>query len=385
MKKIVILYDFLKEMGGLERVMFFQANSLRKKFKIILIFGYVSEKDKGEIINNLELNKNIEIEQLGFGRNEIAQLVTTFLFPKRISRIETDMIISHSFMTHQMGHIKNKLNGTPYIAFLHHPPNFLYSRNIKWANNIPRLLGYCGGLFLGPFLKKLDTKAVRNASLVLVNSHYTNKRIKKIYGISSLVVYPPVSSDFKIIKKEIVQKNLRKLKVPNEFIFLHGRIIKDKRPDLAIKAFSKINNSFLVISGTIEEKRKIKNLIKTLNISDRVKILGKVSKDELVSLYNGASCFLMSAPKEDFGLTPVEAMACGCPVVAWRDGAGPNETIVEKINGFLAKPYDVDDFSKKITICLKKKWKKKDISNSINKFSNENIIKRFNLIVEKLI
>lgn len=385
--KIVILYDFLKEIGGLERVMFNQANFLAKEYRPVLVFGYVSDKDMEYITKELGLKKNIEVKQIGKGKNEVVQLILAFTMPSRIKNPKCNLIISHSFMSSKMANKIKKKYGIPYVVFMHHPPNFLYFRNIRWANNVPRLFGYFLGLFLGPLLKRIDKKSVQTANLIIANSNYTSKRVKEIYGVEPLVVYPSVGDEFKVKKEKEAKENLKNLNIPEKFILLHGRIIKDKRPDLAIRAFSQIKNKdvCLVISGTIEEKDKIKSLIDDLKLGKRVRILGKVTREELVSLYSLAKCFLMTAPGEDFGLTPIEAMACGCPVIAWRDNAGPQETVIEGETGFLAAPYDVSDFSKKIEIALEKKWDKKKISSKIKKFSDRFISKQFISLIEKSI
>ncbi|MCA9485787.1 MAG: glycosyltransferase, partial [Nanoarchaeota archaeon] len=375
MKKITILYELLKELGGLERVMFFQANCLREKNYVDLGFGFVSKEWK-KISEELGLNTQIKIFQIGKSKNEFIQLVNYLLFPGVSKKVDTDLIISHSFMSSKIAFNRKKKFGTPYVVMMHHPPQLLYGRKIGWINNISRLSAYILGMFFGNFLKKSDKKAVEEADKVIVNSKYTGNRIREIYGVDFQVIYPAISSEFKMVDNERVKEKLEKMNLKNEFILLHGRMIKDKRPDLAVKAYANsVKNGCkhdLVISGTVEEAERIKKLSKLLGIEKSVKILGRVSRDELVALYNGASCFLMSAPKEDFGLTPIEAMACGCPVIAWRDGAGPEETIIESENGFLAKPYDFRDFSKAIDVAIAKKWKKEKISNSMKKFSEKN-------------
>ena len=199
------------------------------------------------------------------------------------------------------------------------------------------------------------------------------------------MVYPSLGKEFKIIDKQKALKSIKKFGIDKKFVLLHGRIIKDKRPDLAIKAFAKTNSLQLVISGTLEEEKAIRDLIKELNIEKKVKIIGRVSKEELVALYNLSSCFLMSSPKEDFGLTPIEAMACGCPVVAWGDGAGPSETVINDINGYLVEPYDLEEFSSNITKLCNKKLNRAQISKSVKRFSQEVMKKQFLGIIEKII
>ncbi len=384
-KKIILGYDFLKELGGLERVMFFQANSLYKLYNVELIFSYISDKNCGKIIQELNLNKKIPIRQISKGKSEILQYITSLLFPKRLTKIKSDLIISHSFMYSIMAMKNKKKNNTPYVVNLCHPPNFLYNTGLKWANNLPRKFAYFLGLIFRNHFRNLDKKAIRNADAVIAISKYTAKRVNEIYGINPTIIYPMLAKDFKIINEKEALKNLEKFKLKKPYILLHGRMISDKRPDLAIKAFSKTakdNNVDLVISGTIEEEEKMKNLIKSLGIDKKVHILGRVSNEELVALYNSAECFLMSAPKEDFGLTPIEAMACGCPVVAWKDDAGPQETINNGKTGYLAEPYSIDDFSGKINLCLRTKFNKKEISKSVNKFSEENVKKEFLKVIK---
>ena len=92
----------------------------------------------------------------------------------------------------------------------------------------------------------------------------------------------------------------------------------------------------------------------------------------------------MSAPKEDFGLTPIEAMSCGTPVIAWKDGAGPEETVINGVNGFFAKPYDINDMARKIEKVLDEKWNKEKIRKSIEKFSEPKIKKEFLKAIDNL-
>ncbi|OIO41345.1 hypothetical protein COX97_00795 [Candidatus Pacearchaeota archaeon CG_4_10_14_0_2_um_filter_05_32_18] len=386
-KKIILGYDFLKELGGLERVMFFQANSLYKLYDVELIFSYISDKTSGKITKELNLNKNIPVKQISKIKSEFLQYISSILFPKRLTKIKSDLIISHSFMYSIMAMKSKKINNTPYIVTLYHPPNFLYNTSLKWANNLPRKFAYLIGLVFGNYLRNLDKKAVKNADATIVISKYTAKRVKEIYGINPTIIYPVLAKNFKVIDKKEALKHLEKFNLGKPYVLLHGRMIKDKMPDMAIKAFHIAQKKLgidLVISGTIEEEENIKRLIKNLGIEKRVHILSRVSNEELVSLYNMAKCFLMSAPKEDFGLTPIEAMACGCPVIAWKDDAGPEETIIDGKTGYLAKPYSIDDFANKIILCLKSKQNKKEISKSVNKFSEENIKSKFLKTINKL-
>src|SRR3989344_1787283 len=108
MKKIAKIYDFLKEMGGLERVMFFQANSLLKKGEPFLVFSYIDKNNVNNIIKELELNKKVRIIDLHKGKSEFLSLLKSLLFPYKIKRIDADLIISHSFMSSRIAYSQKK-------------------------------------------------------------------------------------------------------------------------------------------------------------------------------------------------------------------------------------------------------------------------------------
>ena len=146
-------------------------------------------------------------------------------------------------------------------------------------------------------------------------------------------------------------------------------------------------NKNLIVSGSIEKgyENKLKNLIKELKLEKRVRILGRISEEKLVKLYNEAKVFVLTAPHEDFGIVPIESMSCGTPVIAWNDGAGPTETLIDNINGFLAKPYDIKDLTDKIKKALNKKWNKNRIRKTTEKFSNKIQSKTFLKEIEKII
>lgn len=354
--------------------MFFQANNLKKYGDVELLFSHVSDKDKGRITRELELNPIIPIKQFGRIKNEIIQLALSFLFPSRIKKIKTDLIISHSFMATRMAYEKKKRDGTPYAVILYHPPNFLYSSIEGWANTSARLFAKFLGIFFKEKLKKLDIECVRKADLIIAISDYTAKRVREIYKINPAIIYPQISDFFRLMEKSEKQKFLKNKKIKKKFFYVHGRIIPDKNYAILLDIIKNIKGFDLIISGSIEDyyKKELNLKISELHLKHRVKILGKIPKEDLLGYYNCAELFLMPAKKEDFGLTTVEAIACGCPVIAWDDNAGPSE-IITKDNGLLVKPYNLSDFSSKIQVALNKKLDRKEISKTVDKFSEENV------------
>jgi len=372
MKKIAILYEGLSEIGGLEVVMINNYNWLKDKFKVYLGFPHINK----EIAKN-EIYKGLKIRRISKFpiKNESLEIMWFCVNPF-IKKLKVNLAISHSFLVSYYCYRKK----IPYAIFLHHPPNFLYFKSRQdekdWVNSPKRFFAWLGSKIIGNWLRNLDKKVVKNAKTLFVNSGYTQKRIKKIYNKNSTTIHPPKKETFKIL-------NIKK----KDFIYIHGRIIPDKKPEFIIKALKYLPNKKLIISGRIEKdyEKKLKNLIKKLRLEKRVKFLGRISEKKLIELYNEARVFILTAPNEDFGIVPIEALSCGTPVVAWNDGAGPLEYIKENINGFLAKPYDIKDLANKIKKVYNKKWNKDKIRKTTNKFSNKVQSKIFIKEIERII
>lgn len=387
MKKISIIYDFLDEVGGLERVMFDQANLLSKNFSPTLRFFYIKKRMLSTIIETLRLKTSIHIHQLGSSKTKIKALLQGALNNALFSD-DSDLILTHSFLTTTAAYRKQKHDGTPYIVYLHHPPNFLYNTSFHWANTPPRIIAYILGTVLRPLLRHIDRKAVRAGKKWLVNSNYTARRIEKIYGVKPQIIFPAVSDDFYILFPETARAELKR-PLPDKFMLMHGRMISDKRPDWGLQALALLGKQcpdlHLVLSGTVENQTSLIKLAEKLNIINKVHFIGYQTPSQLVALYNCASVFLMPAPKEDFGLTPVEAIACGCPVVAWNDGAGPSETVNPGIIGFLATPYDIKSFASCIIKATELQIDNQQFTEEVSRFSKEQAAHRLETTIQQLL
>jgi glycosyltransferase involved in cell wall biosynthesis len=261
---------------------------------------------------------------------------------------------------------------------------FSFKKKIEWANDLKRKITLFGASFLFPFLKILDKKLIRN-TLIISNSEFTKKEIHERYIKNSFISYPPLDN---IFKPQVSKKNLEKYGIQKKFLFTAGRIIPDKKTDWLIKIFSGIKEDHeFVIAGGIEEKYKklLEKLAEELGVRDKIKFLGVIDQKDLINLYSNCEVFLFASPKEAFGLAPIEALACGAPIIAWNDFAGPNEYVIKGVNGFLAKPYNLNDFKKKVYKCLNTNFKmknRKKIISSVDKFREENQYKKFIEIIE---
>ena len=393
MKKVVIIYDFLHGFGGLERVMAFQAESLKKDFDVTVSFGSFDKSISEKMFPGI----NVDEHSRKFFKFGFLKIMWTFLNRASLNRYkDSSLFISHSYLCSRLCYYMKKHYKIPYIIYLHHPPNFLYmdDKRMKYVGgfDVGRIIALVAGIFLGRLMLPDDIKVVKNADAVFVNSVYTKNRAEKIYNIKPVVCYPTINEIFRPISKRSSDYVLKKYNIDKKFIISHGRLIPDKRYELLVESlrYLKDKDFLIVFSGKIDNfyKNELINIAKDIGVEDNIKFLGFIPDKDLVALNNLAEVFAYPSVKEDFGIVPVEAMACGCPVVAWDDSAGPSEIVIDNVNGLLAKPYDLKDFASKIEVILNSDFKVKNhskIVKSTERFSRSNCSKMLNSSVNVLL
>ncbi|HZE07486.1 MAG TPA: glycosyltransferase family 4 protein [Gemmatimonadaceae bacterium] len=126
------------------------------------------------------------------------------------------------------------------------------------------------------------------------------------------------------------------------FVYL-GRLKKYKRVDNVIRAFAALNvrEASLEIAGTGDYRASLERLVNSLGLTDRVRFLGFVAEEKKVHLLRRAWASMVASPKEGWGISNLEAAACGTPVIA-ADAPGIRESVVDGETGFLVPPNDID-------------------------------------------
>ncbi|MGB9938737.1 glycosyltransferase [Methanosarcina sp.] len=159
---------------------------------------------------------------------------------------------------------------------------------------------------------------------IVTNSKNTSKRIKKYFRRDAEVIYPPVETS-KFTYKEY-----------GEFWLSVNRLYPEKRVEIQIDAFKKMPEERLVIVGGYSKGDHAKSYAENIvnNLPQNVKVLGEISEAELLDTYSRCKGFICTAMDEDFGMTPVEAMASGKPVIAVNEG-GFKESVVDGRTGVL--------------------------------------------------
>jgi len=164
-------------------------------------------------------------------------------------------------------------------------------------------------------LRQWDVSSAARVDRFVVNSTFVGARVRRYYGRSSEVVYPPVDLDSFSPGNE-----------PRENYLFIGQLVRYKRAHLAIEAFRGLGERKLVVAGDGEERAALEAAA-----PENVEFVGRVSDAELKRLYRSSRAVIFPGI-EDFGIVPVEAMASGTPVIAYDKG-GAIDTVTDGLTG----------------------------------------------------
>ncbi len=258
---------------------------------------------------------------------------------------------------------------TLQICYCHTPPRYLYgyptARN--WKKNA---LGRIVGEYVNHDLRQVDFMAAQRPDFFIANSLEIKRRIWKFYRRNATVIYPPVEINSKFEIKNTKIKNIDK-----KYYLTGGRLARAKHINIAIEACNRLNLPLKVFGKSFADYMdELKGIA-----GPTIEFIGEVSEKELVNLYKGAEALLFPSEYEDFGIIPVEAMAQGVPVVAYRSG-GVKETVIDGKTGVFFDELSADSLTKAISRLSKLKIKMDDCKKQARKFGKErfkNEIKEF--------
>jgi len=372
--RIAIVHDFFVYAGGAERVVF----ELKKIFSDADVWTLFIHPDFKESTSNKF--------------NFISETRTSFLnkFPNFLKRhyrwlllflpwaVESldlrdyDLIISSGYWTKG---IITRVNSI-HINYCHAPTRFLWDYSFDYFKE-PNFKGGIFTKFLFHLLRLWDRQAAERVDYYIANSNWTKERLKKFYQKDSEVIYPPVSmllNENKCLKTNFIKNSFFKTE---KYFLIVSRLVPYKKIDIAIKAFNKLNLP-LVIIGDGPDKKRLEKLI----ISKKIKLIGRISDEELSEYYK--NCFVYIQPnKEDFGISMVEALMCGKPVLSLRSG-GALEIIEEGFNGEFFDDPTMEVLADGVRrICENyKNYNNELIRQSAQKFSVDNFKKAIQKFVE---
>lgn len=359
--KVAIVHDFLTQRGGAEKV-------LEDLFEIYpkadLFTLFYDQKRLGQQYGKYE-------PKTSFLQGFPKFLKGAYLRPLSPTAIEQFDLSEYDLVISNCNSFAKGVLTSPnsvHISYVHSPTRYLWDYFHKYLKE-HKAAGFLGGgvRVLFSYLRVWDKLASKRVDYFFANSRNVQKRISKFYRRDSQIVYPGIdTSDFIRRKK-------------GNYFLIVSRLSKYKKIGLAVKAFNETNERLLVIGDGPERKR----LTKLAN--KNVEILGYKTDEVVKNYYSRARGFIFPQ-EEDFGLTPIEAMASGVPVIAYKKG-GALETIKEKKTGLYFENQTVSSLTKKLKEFIQKEgqFKTKEIQKQAEKFSLNSFKKDFKEKVDNII
>lgn len=216
---------------------------------------------------------------------------------------------------------------TLHICYCHTPTRYLWSdthqylKELKYNKYIKKVIS----LILN-YVRIWDRLAADRVDVFIANSKFIAKRISKYYKRDSAIIFPPVDTD-----------NFKVAESVGDYFLIGGRLAPYKRVDIVVEAFKKTGLKLKIFGDGVDMER-LKELAHGYG---NIEFVGRVDDKEKAELYSKCIAFI-NPQEEDFGITVVEAMASGRPVIAYKSG-GAMETVIDGVTGRFFDNQTVED------------------------------------------
>ena len=308
--KIALVHDYLVQDGGAERVL----QAFHKTWPNAPIFVLFHDKKKFTQFSNAQINQSF-LKNIPFILKNYKWLLP--IMPRATEQYDLtsfDVVLS-STSAFAKGVVTEPK--TVHISYCHTPTRYLWTDTHDYVNNLRS--NFIIKALLPKLIKKLriwDKMSADRVDFFIANSQTVQKRIKKFYNKTSDVMYPPIDMTQYQISQDI-----------QNYFVTGGRLVQYKRFDLVIQVFNRLQIP-LKIFGDGPELKKLKKIAKP-----NITFLGRISDDQKAIILASAKAFI-HPQVEDFGITPIESMSAGRPVIAYGEG-GATETVIPNKTGVL--------------------------------------------------
>lgn len=303
--KVAIVHDWLVVSGGAEKVL----KNIIECFPKADLFAIVDFLEDRDVVKGKSVTTSF-IQKMPSARKRYRAYLP--LMPLAIEQLDLsayDLVISSSHAV-----AKGVLTGPNqmHVSYVHSPIRYAWDLQHQYLRESHLSTGIKSALarVLLHYIRGWDARSANGVDHLIANSHFIARRIKKAYQRDSTVIYPPVDL-----------KNMSMRTDKDDFYVTASRMVPYKRIDLIVKAFSQTPERRLVVIGDGPEMKKIRAVA-----GENVTILGHQPSDVLVDHLQRARAFVFAA-EEDFGISVVEAQACGTPVIAYGRG-GALESVI---------------------------------------------------------
>lgn len=364
--KVALVHEWLTIIGGSENVF----KEIASMFPDADIFALVAQKETIQLLGleNHQLRTSF-IQNLPFSKTKYRFYLP--LFPLAIEQFDLssyDLIISssHAVAKGVLTHAYQL-----HICYCHSPIRYAWDLYHSYLIDSRLDKGFMG-IIAKHMLHRIriwDIISANRVDCFIANSAYIGKRIKKIYNRDSTVIHPNVATEnFELVTEK------------KDYYITCSRFVQYKKIDLIVRAFAEMPDKKLFVIGEGPDFKKISKLAKANTV-----LLGYQPFDVLKKYLGEARAFIFAA-EEDFGILPVEAQACGTPVIAYRKG-GVLESVVENFSGIFFDDQSVSAIRSAVEHfeTIEYLFDYEQIASYASRFSTERFHKQFHdFVSEKL-
>jgi len=309
--QVVVVHERFSEVGGSERVVE-QMGRLwpdGRVFAPIVTDRVVQESSIDVPVSSSWLQRLYT----AFGSDESYAHVLPFL-PLAMATADLDdadvVVTSH----HAFANRVRPRSGVPIVSYTHTPARWLWDQSK--SNLEAGRVGAAGLAAFAATQRAADKAAAQRVTSIIANSHAVADRVRDWWERDAVVIPPPVSVDLFTPDPGVARE---------DFFLVAGRLVPYKRPDLAVAAATRSGHR-LIVAGDGRAEQACRDIA-----GPNVEFVGRVSDEELLSLYRRCRALVMPG-EEDFGIIPVEAQACGTPIIALGLG-GALDSVVHNVTG----------------------------------------------------
>ncbi len=366
--KTALVHDWLVTIGGSEKC-------------LEIFHGLFPEAPLYTLVYNPE-----SAQGLGFDNNQVhASFLQHFpksqkwyrqylpLYPLAVEQFDLkdyDLILSSSHAA-----AKGVLTraGQTHICYCHTPMRYAWDLTHEYLKDhgLDRGIKGTAARFFLHYLRQWDSLTANRVDFFIANSQYTARRIWRVYRREAAVIYPPVETNCPSCKKE-------------DFFLFVSRLVPYKHADLVVASFTELGLPLVVIGDGPQLKKCVQSAGKN------IKFLGYQDNSVVKEMMSKARALVFAA-EEDFGIVPVEAQACGTPVIAYGKG-GVLETVVpvcgnnwSQATGVFFKDQSVSSLNEAVRsfLQIENKFKKETLKNNANLFNSESFKMQMNTFIKE--
>ena len=343
-KKVLLLFPHIVNPGGALIYTLHLAGQLREagaRVAILTLRAAASEVKVPDGVDVISLNGPLT-----------SSVFYWLLYPLWQSKIDQailqwcpDIIVPQAFPSNWWGWIFRRRNRSMKLVWVCHEPSaFIHSD--AWIRALKPFWKRIAAVVLRPVLKKIDISLSKECDAVIANSRFTADEMKRVYAIQTdVIANPGVDFSTSCPSEE---------RVPRQAFITVSKLTKFKRVDFLIDVFAELHQSqpelqFHIV-GKGEEEKTLHKQVEKQGLGKKVSFLGAVEDQELKRLLQSSCLYLHGSINEPFGMAPLEAIACGTPVVAHNSG-GPKEFVTSE-RGLLIDSLDKKLWAEKISLYL---------------------------------